>query len=540
MTGKTKIYVLVLSVLQALSGGTGVLYALYLRNIVDCAAVRDRGGFTRNVICLIILVAVTLILSALIRGIRELAKADTENLFKIRLTDDILRKDYSAVSAVHTGEWLNRLTNDTVVVTNGFVEIVPGFIGMIIRLITALIMIIALDKWFAYIMIPGGIIIVLLTYSFRKILKRLHKRIQESDGRLRVFLQERIGSLQIIKAFTAEDQVREEALLKMADHRKARLSRSNFSNFANLGFGAALHGMYLIGIIYCAEGIITGTVTYGTLTAIIQLIAQIEGPFANLSGFIPRWYSMTASAERLMEVEEYADDKKVMSHSEALRIYNESFSKLGLRGAGFSYPADEDGNRVKVLDNYDLEIKKGEFIAFTGYSGCGKSTVLKLLLGLYPLDEGQMYIDDSVLDVSYRSLFAYVPQGNYLMNGSVRDAVSFGRTDVGEESIREALHIACADEFITDLDLMLGEKGSGLSEGQLQRIAIGRAICSGGPILLLDEATSALDSKTEKKLLDNLRSLTDKTVIIVTHRPAALSVCDRVIEFSSDSLQVSQ
>ena len=184
-------------------------------------------------------------------------------------------------------------------------------------------------------------------------------------------------------------------------------------------------------------------------------------------------------------------------------------------------------------------------MAFTGHSGCGKSTALKLLMSIYRLDEGERFIKTSdgtetELSAKWRRLFAYVPQGNQLLSGTIREIVAFAdKADMQNDvRIAQALKIACADEFISDLDngtdTMLGERGTGLSEGQMQRIAIARAVFSGSPVLLLDEATSALDAATERKLLQNLRGMTNKTVVIVTHRPAALEICDRAVDFSEN------
>ena len=570
-----KLYILALTIVQSLNGASGVLYAVFLRDIVNSAVDRDPQGFIRNSVYIVVLILAQLMLSAISRWLSELSRATLENLFKERLMHNILRKDFGRVSAVHSGEWLNRLTSDTTVIANNYTEIIPGFAGMAVKMLSALVMITILDARFALIIIPLGIVLAVLTFAFRKSMKKLHKGVQEKDGALRVFMQERIGSLTVIRSFAAEDQTEAGTHAKASAHKKARMKRTRFSNICNFGFGGAMNGMYVFGIIYCAYGILTGTVSYGTLTAIAQLITQIQSPFANITGYLPRWYQMLASAERLMEIEQFDDDivEDAKDRSEVAAFYRDSLSAIGLDHVSYTYypstntveAASKDNMPVAVSD-LSLSVKKGEYVAFTGHSGCGKSTALMLLMGIYKPDSGDRYVEltdgaRAPLDASWHRLFAYVPQGNKLMSGTVREIVSFaerkgeegaganagasagvnaavsasGKDVSSDERINRALKIACADEFISELDngidTVLGERGTGLSEGQMQRIAIARALYSDAPILLLDEATSALDEATEKKLLENLRALTDKTVVIVTHRTAALEICDREIEF---------
>lgn len=549
--GSKKLYILALTLVQAVNGASGVLYALFLRGIVDSAVAGSKDGFIRNAIYIVLLIILQLTLNAIVRYLSELARASFENLFKERLMHNILRKDYGRVSAVHSGEWLNRLTNDTVVVANSMTDIIPGFAGMAVKLVSALIMITVLDTRFALIMVPLGIILGCLTFAFRKNMKKLHKQVQEKDGILRIFLQERINSLTVIRSFSAEEHTEEEERAKILDHRKARLKRTTFSNLCSFAFGAAMNGMYIFGVIYCGYGILTGAISYGTLTAITQLITQIQAPFANITGYLPRWYQMLASAERLMEIEKFDDDLEgeTATSEEVSAYYHNNLVAFGLEDVSYKYyPATDKvelmskENMPYAVSNLSIDIKKGEYLAFTGHSGCGKSTALMLLMGVYMPDEGKRYLSDITgeqltFNSYWRRLFAYVPQGNKLMSGSIRDIVSFadGNTEGAKDRIDNALKIACASEFIDELDdgidTVLGERGKGLSEGQMQRLAIARAIYSDAPVLLLDEATSALDENTEAQLLKNLRELTDKTVVIITHRPAALEICDRKIEF---------
>ena len=583
--GSRKIYIFFLVVLQSLHGASGVLYALILRGIVDAAVNQNASGFWSGVIRILLLVTAQIILRALIRRLNELSKSELENCFKQRLFRTILTRDYTAVSAVHSGEWMNRLTNDTVVAANGCVEIVPEVTGMVVKLVSALFMLTALDRRFARIFIPGGILLLLFTWGFRKVLKDLHKSVQEADGSLRIFLQERIGSLLIVRSFAAEELTAEQAETKMTEHQRARMRRNAFSNLCNIGFGAAMNAMYLFGVIYCGYGILTRQITFGTLTAVTQLISQIQVPVANITGYLPRYYSVLASAERLMEAEALPGDMRetetlpgdmrnaveegdieeggvadgeggvarLKTAEEIRELYRNHLRAIGLKNICFRYdppPEKREGLRgpeglhgaegsPSVLDNISLEIRKGEFIAIMGRSGCGKSTLLKLLMCICRPESGKRYYitedgKENTLNARMRRLFAYVPQGNQLLSGTIREVLTFsGSIPADDEKIRESLRISCAEEFIQSLedqlDTVLGERGSGLSEGQMQRLAIARALCSGAPVLLLDEATSALDESTEQKLLSNLRAMQDHTVIIVTHRRTTAQICDKVI-----------
>lgn len=547
MQGNRKGTMILLVVLEMLHGFSGVLYALLLRNIVDAATAQNSAEFWHGVLLTILLVLGQQALRALIRYMSESERSLLENLYKRRLTENILQRDYASVSAVHSGEWLNRLTGDTTIVANGCVEILPGVAGRLVKLVSALAMIVVLQPILAAVIVPTGLFLLLFTYVFRKRLKLLNKNIREEDGRLRVFLQERLGSLMVLRSFAAEKQTMREADEKMDAHRGARMRKVSFSNLCNIGYGIAINAMYLVGICWCGYGILIGTVSFGTLTAITQLITQIQTPISSLTGYLPRYYAVIASAERLMEIEKMPrEPEERLELNEVLRFYTDGFKAFGMEHASFTYvfTGDETKQVPVVLSDVSFTVQKGEFVALTGPSGSGKTTILKILLSMFSLDSGERFLLDRdggkrELTAAWRRLFAYVPQGNWLMNGTIRDVVCFAekREEHDEDRFWEALHVAGAEEFVLEqeqgADTMLGERGCTLSEGQMQRLAVARALYAGSPVLLLDEATSALDEATELKLLENLHSQTDKTIVIVTHRRAALAFCDKRIEIAA-------
>jgi len=556
VTGREKWILLVLTVLQAVGGGCGVATAWLMRGIIDGAVAGNRNRFWLYAGGLVALTVGELLLRAAIRTLTEYSKAGLENRLKDRLFTTLLHKDYGTVTATHSGEWLNRLTSDTVVVAEGITSILPGLTEMAVRLIGALALLFYLLPLSGAIILPGGILLAVFSFSFRKVLKRLHKRIQEADGQLRIFLSDRISNLLIVRSFAREKASEQEAGEKMQEHKNRRMKRILFSSVCNLGFGAVMRGSYVFGAIYCGYGILRGTMSYGTFTAVVQLIGQIQAPFANITGYLPRYYSMLASAERLMEAEAFPDDgtEDALTQEEIHSAYQERFRGIRLKDVSFTYrpPVQEAGeiSMPVVLSGINVALEKGELMAITGPSGCGKSTLLKLLMCLYPLDSGtrELMLADGVqpLTARWRGLFAYVPQGNQLLSGTIREIVAFCDREKmeQEDAIWQALRLADAEGFVRELsaglDTQLGERGAGLSEGQIQRLAIARALLSDRPVLLLDEATSSLDEAAEAAVLRNLRQLTDRTVLIVTHRRKVLSVCTKELNMSAEGIQITE
>ena len=531
----TRWEVLCLLVLNVLSGGSGVALAWTLRNMIDRAVARDGAGFLRQGGLFLGVILLQLLVGALIRRTHEHASVTLENRLKKRLFETLLYKDYAAVTAVHTEEWMNRLVSDTTVTAGAIVSIVPQASGMLVMLVSAVSAVLVMLRAAVWAIVPAGVAISLMGYLFRKKLKALHKDIRAADGRVRVTLSERLSELMIVRSFRREQTAVRQGEAAMEAYRAARMRRNRFANLASFAYGLLMRSLYAGAAVYCGYGILKGTVSYGTFVAVLQLVGQIQTPFANLSTYIPQYYAMIASVERLMEAEGFVDDcpEGQLPQPKIDELYGRSFRGLRFEDVSFAYT--DRAEPTRVLQHVTVAGQKGEIIAVAGPSGQGKSTLLKLLLCLYPVSGGRRLLvtaeGEMPLTSAHRGMFAYVPQGNRIFSGTVREALTFGDEDVPDESIWQALDIAAADfvrELPEGLEAMLGERGAGLSEGQLQRLAVARAILSGHPILLLDEATSALDEGTEARLLDNLKRMTDKTVLIVTHRPRVRAISDRV------------
>ncbi|MGL5244543.1 MAG: ABC transporter ATP-binding protein, partial [Sarcina sp.] len=302
----------------------------------------------------------------------------------------------------------------------------------------------------------------------------------------------------------------------------------------SIGAFAGYFIVFSLGAMNLAKGI----GSFGTLTALLQLFSYIQGPFAGLAAQLPAVVSALAATERLMEIENISMEK--FNNEEYHNILEKNIPVVNIKDVNFSYKND-----TPILENISLTIKPGEIVALVGPSGQGKTTLIKLILSFITAKKGEItlsYNNRCVnLNSIHRSLIAYVPQGNTLFSGTIKDNIIYGNKYANEVEIEEATKIACAWEFINNLpnkfDTVIGEKGLGLSEGQAQRIAIARAIIMKKPILILDEATSALDELTEMKVLQCIKNLKHKpTCIIITHRPSALEICNRILKLNKTEI----
>ena len=306
------------------------------------------------------------------------------------------------------------------------------------------------------------------------------------------------------------------------------MKQRKISIASSTGFNTIFQIVYLFALIWSAYNVYLKNLTIGGLTSIVQLVTQIQAPIIGLSRSFQNMFNMIGSAERIIELENIEKDIEV-DIIDKENLYN-MLDSIVLKDVDFTY------KDKKIFDKLNLEVKKGENIVIYGESGIGKSTLLKLILGIIKNDSGEIYFNlqnknKQPINIDTRNMFAYVPQGKFILSGTIRENLTFVNKNISDEELEKALQISCCKTFIEQLenglDTKIGERGSGLSEGQLQRIAIARAIVSGAPILILDEITSSLDSKTEEEFINNIKNLKNRTCIIVTHRNSISKLCDK-------------
>lgn len=354
---------------------------------------------------------------------------------------------------------------------------------------------------------------------------------QEEDGKVKIFFFESLQGLSIIHSFVKEDIFSKKNEDNLSNYKKARMKRNLFSIACSIGYIIVYYAFYILAIIFCGRAIIDNNMTIGLLTALIALLTQLTGPLGNITNIIPRYYSLIASGERIMIDRD--DDISYLSKSEIDQYYQDEFNSVEIKHISYSY-LDKYDHKVEAIKDLSLTINKNEKILIKGHSGGGKTTLFKLLLSLIKPDDGEILINGEPLSKRYERLFAYVPQDNLLMEGKIKDVITLYDNDIDEQLFNNALHISESYDFINKLNdkenTVLNVKGSGLSLGEMERIAIARAIYSSSPILLLDECSASLDESTEKKVMNNILSLSDKTIILISHHKYDDKLFDKVID----------
>lgn len=524
------LFIALLTVGSILLSMISLQFSMQSKTIIDIATGASDKNFISACVSIAIMLALMLVVQISVSFINVHASSRLEIALKNHIFGILLRKDYLAVSEYHSGELLNRINSDVSVIVSGIVTILPKAALFLTSVIGAFVLLWKIDNFLAIAILAIGPFVLIGARLYSRRYKALHKMAQAADGKTKSFMLEMLRNLLVVKSFSNEELMLAKSEELQKESYRLRVRRTKVSTAAQIGLFLVFNAGFYFALAYCAYKLSKHLITAGDIIAITQLVRQIQSPFQNMSGLVPQFFSVIASVERLIELEEMKNEE-----STGENVGKEIYSKLDsivFDNVQFSYTKDSH------VSDVNMEIKKGEFAVVAGESGAGKSTSVKLLLGILKPDSGEIYLRTTdgkkhFLGKNSRKLFAYVPQGNLILSGTIRENIAFASETDNEEKIIKAAKIAQIWDFITTLDKGLdteiGENGLGLSEGQAQRISIARALMYDAPVLLLDEATSALDSQTEAELLKAVKSMTDKTVIIVSHKQAAFEICDKIV-----------
>ena len=516
-----------------------VLFALVTKGVVNSAILGDQAGLIRFSATLLGLILFQLGGNILLHYLHANLQEDMERDFKQSILHTILRTDYSAICSHHSGDLIQRLDGDAAVIYGAVGTMTTMLVSTVVSLFGAFAALLRLTPVFTIVFCICGALLGAAALLLRRTLKQLSKDSSAATGRVGGFLHESISKLMVVQALDMSREVEKRTDRILDDRWSVRKKQRNMNLLTRTGISTISSFGSLITLVWCAYQLLQGEITPGDVTAITSLVGTLQSSAVGLPMMLPQLFAITASCDRIMELE--ALPRQPDPDPAAARSLYETLTGFTAGHLTFAY------DREPVLTDVSLTIPKGGLTVIIGQSGIGKSTLLKLLLGLYRPDSGSLSIDmpdgPIVIDRSTRSLFSYAPQGNFLLSGTIRENLTITNPQASEAEIRAALHASALDEYIDTLPLgletVLMENGAGLSEGQAQRLSLARAIISGAPVLLLDEVTSALDAATEATVLERITALPGRTCIAVTHRPAALALADHIIEVTEKGMTIS-
>lgn len=517
--------------LNAILGLVGVAVSLSqvwaVQHAIDVAAHTIEGSLYWAVALMGALILCDFALHIASIWVRNILGIRAQNRMQQRMLDRILRSEWHGKERFHSGDIINRLEGDVGNVVGFLTETIPSTLSVLAMFLGAFFYLFSMDALLAVLIIVMLPIFILVSKVYIKQMRKLTRKVRDSDSKVQSVLQETVQNRMIIKTLESDSFMVDKLENTQSELRHNVVKRTIFSVISNLilNFGFALG--YLIAFLWSAMRMYNHTLSFGGMTAFLQLVAKIQGPARSLTKLVPAFVSVFTAAERLMELEE----NPLEEQGDPI----EMDSPCGVRLDDVSYAyTDEDGDVVK---NLTFDFFPGSCTAILGETGAGKTTLVRMILALIKPRSGNAVIynkeKEHALSPLLRCNFVYVPQGNTLLSGTIRENLRLGRVEATEEDMNEALKQACAD-FVFSLpqgiDTICSESGGGLSEGQAQRIAIARALLRKGSIMLFDEATSALDPDTERQLLKNILEKRDKTIIFITHRPAVVDYCDQSLQ----------
>lgn len=511
-----------------LSVGVSLGHVWAMKRAIDVASGTVEGNLYWAVGVMAVLILLDFALNIAGTWVRNILGIKAQNRMQQRMLDRLLRAEWKGRNHHHSADILNRLEFDVNNVVNFLTETIPSTLSVLAMFIGAFLYLFSMDKVLAVIVI--GIFPMFLAVSKIYVgqMRHLTRQVRDSDSKVQSVLQETIQHRMLIKTLESDSAMVERLGNTQSELRHRVVRRTKFSVFSNMvvNFGFAFG--YLVAFLWAAIRMSAHTLSFGGMTAFLQLVNRIQGPARNLTKLVPAFVSVFTAAERLMELEEDPLEEQ------GTPIYIKAPCGIRLQNVGYAY---EDGGGDKVIDGLSFDFKPGSCTAILGETGAGKTTLVRMILALVQPQDGKVEIyhgsTHQALSPLHRCNFVYVPQGNTLMSGTIRENLRLGKLDATDEEMLHALHVSCAD-FVNDLpdglNTLCSEQGGGLSEGQAQRIAIARSLLRDRSVMLFDEATSALDPDTERQLLNNILSAHDKTIIFITHRPAVIDYCDQTLK----------
>lgn len=497
-----------------------------VQHAIDVASGHAEGSIYWSVGVMALLVLCGFALRICSIWVRNILGIKAQNRMQQRMLDRILRSEWTGKESHHSGDVLNRLEQDVGTVVSFLTETIPNTISVVAMFVGAFVYLFSMDKVLAFVIVGIIPVFVLLSKLYIGQMRRLTRQVRDSDSKVQSVLQETIQHRMLIKTLESDSIMVDRLESTQSELRHRVVKRTAFSVVSNFILNAGFSVGYLIAFLWAALRMADQTLTFGGMTAFLQLVNRIQGPARDLTRLAPVFVGVFTAAERLMELEE----NPLEEQGDPIPLT----APCGVRLEHISYAYDDGDSNV--IEQLDFDFYPGSCTAVLGETGAGKTTLIRLILALLHPNEGKVILynqqEQRELSPLMRCNFVYVPQGNTLMSGTIRDNLRLGKLNATEEEIKAALEMSCASfvmELPDGLDTVCSEAGGGLSEGQAQRISIARALLRNRPIMLFDEATSALDPETERQLLHNILSHHDKTVIFITHRPAVVDYCDQTL-----------
>lgn len=510
--------------------------------LIDSVISHDSETIVRSAVVAVALGLTQIIVNAFISRVASVVGSKINSEIRGNIYEHIIFSRWESIRKYHSGELLNRIEGDVSTVSNSIVSFIPGVFTRSAQFVGCLAVVLWYDPTMAIFAFMSAPFLVLSSRVSAKMMRKYNKESREMNGKILSFFSESIQNLQTIKAFDITKRYAEQLKNSLQIYRKIRLDHDKFSIIMSLCLS-------VIGLVvtYTCYGwgvyrLWQGKITYGTMTLFLQLSGQLTSSFAALVALLPSSISIATAAGRIMEItdlplEKHKDSKEAEKMAESA---NEKGITVSCENLTYTY----DDAKEPVIRDISFSVSPGETIAFVGPSGEGKTTILRLVLGLVEPDSGTMTMTDAEsnkvnVSESTRRFCSYVPQGNAIFSGCIADNLRIVRPEATDEELENALRIADAWSFVSELPngmyTEISEKGVNFSEGQVQRMSIARAILRDAPVIVMDEATSALDAATEEKVLANImKNYPNRTRIITTHRPSMLNYCTRVYRISKD------